>query len=279
MASPVPEQNACDSNREEVDGNGPERFRFTPGGPIEYSTDEGQTWKVDYRPKVNSEAENAYAMKVLPGNAVLYAGPLNAAFDPKSGNIAFSMGHEGVLVRRADGQYQWASIGSYDHQKVAGIPPDGYFTLLLGEGILALLAALLSFETFLLGTRRRWWRVTLVVTGWLAFLFCALIVPPAITNGAYGPTMSGMALLGTAIWLLIVLLVLGIGALRTKAFVGWKAPLAAVLTALVFLIPYALWAINVIPSYYLAALIAMVMLIVGIVLGLRLRKETIKATE
>lgn len=262
-------QNACDSNREEVDGTGPDRFRFTPGGPIERSADEGETWQTDYRPKVQSEAENAYAMKVLPSNAVLMAGPKNAAFDPKTGNIIFSMGHEGVLVRRADGQYQCVAIGQYDHAKVAGIPAGGYLTLLLGEVFLALLASLMGFNTILLRARHRWWQITLVALGWLAWLFTALIVPPAITNGGYGPTMSGMALLGTAVWAVIVLLVLGIGTLRAKIFVGWKAELILILTAAVFLIPYIMWAVNWMPDYYLAALIAIGVVVVGIVVGMR----------
>jgi hypothetical protein len=226
------------------------RYRYTPGRLIiERSTDGGLTWQVDHQLEPTTGAERAYAQKKSTAAVVDVPVPASGAVDPVTGNVVFAMGPWGVLVRQASGEYTWAvgSDGGPLGYNLAKAPE-----LLVGEGLLAIGVFLLGLCT--LGNRvsRTRARVVFLVIGWLVWGLAAFATPPALSYG-YAIMVENVLLVAAA----VVALPLTADTLFRVATVGPKSlPRIVVVSAgaaLLFLLPYALWSINAIPSYYLAA--------------------------
>jgi hypothetical protein len=241
------------------------RLRFFMGSSIEMSTDGGQTWQVDFNIQGSNQAQVAYYQKVHTGNAVIVPGPVDAVVDPTTGNAIFAMGHEGVLVRLADGTWQWVTVGVYHHVEFSRqIQP---LVVLLGGEILS--AVFLSFgliNTWIV-RRRRWkLRILHVILVWLVWGISVLVFPPALTN-------SYPALISSALLLLIAIAVIPFG-IENLVFLARRSPkrliqvlLYALGGGVLFLLPYILWGLNAIPSYTLAAGFALIMNIAVCLLG------------
>ncbi|HZW02344.1 MAG TPA: hypothetical protein VFF68_00335 [Anaerolineaceae bacterium] len=259
------------------EGDGAEKVLAIPDTEIRYryddrvierSEDGGASWQADYEPAAFHEAERAYLEKTTSVNESYSPTPIDAVYDPASGNVIFSMGHRGVLVRLASGEWQWAAVGPHRHMALEQSGLAGYFTLLQGELVLAVAAALLVFSTLAwLLLEKKWHRTAKLIVGWLLFVAVAAVVPPAVTNQAYSNLIVNFGLLAAAIWTVLsaVLDAVSLSRLgrpslgRTALFSLWALP--------AYLLPYLLWAARVLPYYYLAALLAAVILAVVLVLG------------
>ena len=113
----APRNPIADPNRPQV------MYGYRQEDLIERSEDGGQTWVAEFRLEPLSEAERqTYAEGHNPSSytgdntkSVFAPRPLDAVFEPGSGNALFAMGHQGVLVRSAGGQWWWATLGRYRH--------------------------------------------------------------------------------------------------------------------------------------------------------------------
>jgi hypothetical protein len=113
----APRNPITDPNRPQI------MYRYHQEDVIERSEDGGQTWHGEFWLQQVSEGERqTYAQGHKPSSytgdnttSVFPPRPLDALFDPASGDALFAMGHQGVLVRSADGSWWWATLGRYRH--------------------------------------------------------------------------------------------------------------------------------------------------------------------
>jgi hypothetical protein len=250
------------------------RYRYSPGSlVIERSTDGGLTWQVDHQLQPTGGAEEAYALKKSSTAVVDVPVPTSAAVDPVTGNVVFAMGPWGVLVRHVTGAYTWAvgSDGGPLGYNLAKAPE-----LLVGEGLLAIEVFLLGLCTLGNCVSRTRARNIFLVIGWLLWGLAALATPPALSYG-YAIMVENALLVAPA----LVALPLTADTLFRVATNRPKALLRIVVVsagaALLFLLPYALWATNAIPSYYLAAAFGIVLMIGALFGGMRWLGDTMPA--
>lgn len=89
-------------------------YRFNPEVSIERSLDGGSTWQLDFNLS-GTEARMTYYVNIRHDGVERRSGPLDALFDPRTGNLVVAMGYEGVLVRSPLGAWTWVSVGQYTH--------------------------------------------------------------------------------------------------------------------------------------------------------------------
>jgi hypothetical protein len=243
-------------------------YRYTPGQSIEISTDAGATWQSIYSMAPETEAAEALTRKST-SNAMLRSVPLDGKVDRSTGNAVFAMGHEGVLVRRAsDAAWREVAVGSFRPTAVSGA--DDFLSLLVGEGLLAVALGLLAVSTLATRTLVRgkalW--VFALALGWVIWVAVLFVFSPALASG-YGTALSYGALLVLGVLLLVTTVISVIGlAQEGRRSVG-RALLVGLLAALVFVFPFALWAVNAVPRYLVAAILATVLGVAVIVVGSR----------
>jgi hypothetical protein len=226
------------------------QYRSNPGESVERSTDGGQSWLVDYEIRPSEQAEHAYSIKTNGGNAAVFAPPLDAYYDPASGNLILAMGFTGALVRQADGTYTSVAVGKFAPER----PAFGQmlFTVLSGEMILALIFGGLGIATVNLPEKKHWLRMTALVLGWLTWGATCLIFPPALQEGAYSYVFpqAGMLVAG------LLALVLAVEALirqgMRSAGLALRLGLLWLASAVLFFLPFLLWLVNILPNYTLA---------------------------
>jgi hypothetical protein len=250
-------------------------YRYIRGGQvIERSTDAGLTWRAEYRLGPKYEAAVAYANKKRPGTVVDIPLPASAVIDSRTGNVIFAMGHDGILVREASGEYIWP-IEAQDGR--SGFSAAKVPELLIGEGVLAIGVTLLGLST--LGNRvaRTRARDIFLVIGWLLLGLAALATPPALTYG-YGIMVEWVLL--TADGLVILLLTVDtLFRVSVRNPHAWpRIVLASCVAGLIFLLPYVLWAFNAIPRYYPAEAIAAALVIAVLLSGRRWVDQLAAAT-
>jgi hypothetical protein len=220
---------------------------------IQRSSDGGRTWKVEYSWRPLGQADQVYDQTIHQNYGPYSGSPTFAVADPGTGNIIFAMGTQGVLVRQAGTQqYSWVPVGPYHEIKFDRL--ELIVNLIFGEGILALIAGGLGITLLGLAVRKDKAKAVfawLGVAGWLAIVW---IFPPAqFFSSHYGsvfPAM-GLFLVGWDALVLAVTTFFQAGA-RHRALL-WKFALAFLGLAILFYVPYVLWALNVLPDYFFAA--------------------------
>ncbi|MGE5603414.1 MAG: hypothetical protein ACM30E_10200 [Nitrososphaerales archaeon] len=249
------------------------QYRTTPGQNIELSEDGGATWRVVYEVPAVSEASAAARRRRLSSYAMMRPVPLDGKVDRVTGNAVFAMGHAGVLVEEAaSGAWREAAVGQY--RPVDANSLSDFLELLLGEILLAVGIGLLGFDTLatrLLVRGKALWVVALVVA-WLIWAAVVFLFPPALAYG-YGAIVTYGAMLVLGVVLLVLTVIALAGYLRNadgrvKDFLG-RPLLAAVVAAILFLLPYALWATGTLPRYPLAAIFGAILGVAAIIAGAR----------
>ncbi|NLG96553.1 MAG: hypothetical protein GX491_04250 [Chloroflexi bacterium] len=223
------------------------RYRYKPGESIEFSNDAGQSWQAGMSLTPVSEAEQMYYIKSRPGNAWFDPGPMDAIADPNTGNMLFAMGHQGVLVREAGGEWVWSMTGVY--RRMETFPDIDAFAVLLGGMIpMASGLAFLVFSTAALRLTFHPVRLVLLVLAWLAWLIVNIFVPPA-TSTSYGLTVTliGMAAAGVIIVPLAV--EQGVRLTRRAPHLLPRLIGLALAGGLLYLLPYVLWLYNAMPNF------------------------------
>ena len=240
------------------------KLRGSVGAGVEISRDGGNTWQVEYRLSENSQSMDSYYSYTAGGNPILIPGPLDAIYDPVSGNTLFAMGHQGVLVRREDATYTWVSVGSYNRPDLAS--PSVFLTVLGRELDLSAALVLLLFATGALMIKKYHWAIKLLaILFWLVWLV-GTISSPARTSGS-----EIQAIIGIIIWVVLILaLISGIwGAIALFRQHAWRGFIMALTGGIMFLLPYYFWYINAIPDYFIALMVALAIALASALVILR----------
>ncbi len=246
-----------ESSAEIFDPNNPLRgYRYGPDSPIEMTIDGGQTWQSAYDWRGASQAQKAYMTHRGGGNLEHLRLPASAIIDPASGNALFAMGHQGMLVHTAQGEWVWAAVGKYQRAEIN--TPAALWLLLSGEVMLAAILALLLIALQGLRIGRGWFRILLMAVLLLGWLGILVVLSPALMSG-YGQAASGLAQ--------IPLLLLALGAavevlirLRKEGFRRYaQLILGALLGAALFLLPFILWGLGSFASYHLAVVFGLLL--------------------
>jgi hypothetical protein len=220
-------------------------YRYSPGC-IQKSEDGGKTWQVESEPPFANEAEKRYFENHLHDvhNSRYAIGPLDAVGDPATGNILFAMGYEGILLRKGNGEWQWVAIGDYSphaHLNYAAI-----IELLNIEIILAAGFGLLIICTLALRMRPDGARIFILGLLWIPWLGCMIFNHPAIRiisiTFNFIRILVGIILTGCTLDAII-----RIYKIRCTALI--PIIVTAVFGSLLFLLPYGLWSVNIIPKY------------------------------
>jgi hypothetical protein len=232
-------------------------YSFTPGGDIRRSEGEDTTGKVEYQINPVTQAQKAYYCKTHTGNPVLEDSPQDGIFDSASGNLIFAMGHEGVLVRQADGTYKMVQVGPYGKVKTTQL--DVLMTVLSGE--LGLAACFGGLVVVVLGLyeERSLLKKLVSVMAVVIWIFPVFFVPPALSAGSYAAMLSSISILVAG--LLIFPLALDgffmVGILAPDSLL--KLGLLVIAGMCLFFLPYLLWGLNLLPDYRLATLVAVIL--------------------
>ncbi len=228
------------------------QVRFEPGKPVEVSVDHGNTWRVEYNIESGSQAQEAYHQKFSSGSPVFRAGPLDAVIDPVSGNVIFAMGQEGILVRRPDQTWHWVTVGDYQYINSHEL---NFYALLWGEILLAVINGLLIVTV--LGLKINFHRPKQIsgrvwtVIAWLVLVTVLILFPPAFTPG-----YAEMILIAAIVLMFLILLPLSVTTLvqlKDSPDLIKKLLLYAGVGVILFMVPFLMWSVNLLPQYYFAA--------------------------
>jgi hypothetical protein len=232
-------------------------YWFTPGENIIRSTGGEAAGIVEYEVQPVSQAQKAYYFKTHTGNPILVNSPQDGIFDPASGNVIFSMGHEGVLVRQAQGAYQLVEVGPYGQVKTTQL--QVLMTTLMGE--IALAACFGGLVVVVLGLHEEHSKLKKLVSIFavIVWLFPVFFVPPALSAGSYAAALSSIAtvVVGMLIFPLVLDGFFMVGILAPDSLL--RLITLAVEGMLFFLVPFVLWGVNLLPDYRIATFLAVVL--------------------
>jgi hypothetical protein len=236
-------------------------FRVTIQEKVERKTPGGE-WEEILVVKDPSQAEQAYRDQTQTTNLSFLPGPLDAVIDPVSGNLLLAMGGEGVMIIKPDGQQVWVAVGDYRH---GGLRQDGIVgivNLLSLEFLLALLAGVAWWLTATLRYDRTRWQTAWVVIAWIGVALAVFLAHPDFVSGYFAAiTMLGVLVLG--IYLAVIVIARIIRVTRKKSG-GLLLPLAGIpVIMILFILPFVLWGLNILPEFLLAALVAGVLIAAG----------------
>ncbi len=243
------------------------KYRFAPGAEIARSEDGGETWKREVNLHQAEEARAAFQRKNTYYEPA--PGPADALIDPQTGNVVVAMRHEGVLVRDKNGKWSWIAVGSYNRYEPRSLNDSLY--LISGELWFALPLAFLVVNTLARPartSRRRLWDVLLGV-GWVLWGFVLIGLQPAMSNWGYLEFPVSVFMLVVAALALAGGIVGAVQVFRwsPRAFVPIGA--TAVVAALLYFLPYLLWAFGALPRYWLATLFAWALVAATLFAGYR----------
>lgn len=239
-------------------------LRFIPGDSIQRSTDGGQAWKVVYDLSFLKQEIRKYYHHNRNAEweeQIIDPGPFDVIYHPYSRNFVFAMGWEGVLVYTHSGNWKWVSFNRYSLVDFKAARDD--------------LTSILHYELWLAG----------------ALFFLVLNTASIRILSTTYPSL-GLALLGWAIWLVLVISCMPLSidssedryvgfvllALPTLVFLAIPASAVTLwnlihhkpdflikimpiclITATLFLLPYVLWTQGTILRYQTATQYALIL--------------------
>lgn len=234
------------------------RYRYTPG-MIERSTDGGKAWTTDYTWQPLSEADRIYYQTKNQSHYPYSSPPTYALADPKTGNVIFAMGQEGILVRQGganeNSSYSWKSLGPY--QKIQFAKGNLLPGLISGELIMAVLIGGLGITLLSLRLKMNIVKLIFLILAIIGWVIVAFAFPPALLfvssySGIY--SLAGIAVVGL-LTLILTIFSLFTAGMNSRVSLGWFL-IFLLLIPLVFICPFVLWVFDIIPAYYLTLSIA-----------------------
>jgi hypothetical protein len=196
---------------------------------------------------------------VCAGPRAFAPGPLDALIDRSTGNLVVAMGHDGILTRVSGGVWHWMSVGNYHKGDVYQV---GVF-LFIQHDLLAmgLLLVLLPATITLLNRRLP----IIVLGGWVLWLL-------SFTLKGFISFVDVLFPFSTLLWALIVAGVLLNWKFARKLRFEYEGTLPIItvvilslVTALLFLLPYILWARGSLPNYGTASAFAALLTIASFI--------------
>ena len=238
-------------------------YRFTRGRSIERSSDGGNHW-VEELDISQSEAQRQYYQ-----SRSLYEpdGPLDAIWDSKTGNLIVAMSYEGIVVRTPNGQWQWVSTDDKYFQLRRAPQNLAAAGLLTFEIILAVALGFLSISiTQALLGRLSSMIIAVVVLSGLVWAACIFIVPSFV--GFFVRSEGLQAILAIPVLLVSIgpttFVALRRNILRPNEINFTVFVATAILTPILFLLPFVLWTYDVIPHYETARIIALSLTLIAL---------------
>jgi len=273
-SAPDCSKNAQDNTIQDI--NHPDiLYLFSSGSNIEKSSDGGKTWQIEFDISSGNPVKKAFYEKSLRESTLIPPGPLDAIFDPNTGNIIFAMGNEGVLVRVESGNWVWVAVGDHEHIEFTTI--DALFNLSDEICLAIFLAALLLF-TWAVVLNRSGRKEFVLGLSWVICLVLFFLLP-SVQKRYYGISLVEWFIL---IYSLIITL-LSINILRASIGNMRRTILRLIgqslLSAILFLLPYFLWAMGILSNYNLAMTFALVFSIANLFMGLHSIKNLSKKTQ
>jgi hypothetical protein len=261
------QQGCSPNNLTAIDSTRPEiRYRWVPAKQIDRSTDGGETWTLDcdlyqlrqdVRRHTHPSGEDGFFNYIDSS-----PGPHGGLVDSKTGNVVLAMGWDGVLTRTQDGKWHWVKISHYGLADLS--IPSNIRAALFSE---LWLAAALIILVLVIARAYVWksflWK-TLAIIGLIGWLYLKTFGtreyhanPSLLSNDVY--FVSGFLALG----LLLISLPLTVIALwnfaRTFPRILLKILIVGVITAGLFLLPFAFWSQGTIPKYSTAELFSLIL--------------------
>lgn len=238
-------------------------LRYRAGEKIEQSLENGKSWQLAYDLLPKSDFQ-----KYFNNRSQYYMnnpGPHSAIYDPTTGNFLFTMGHEGILLRKSTGIWEWVKVGKYS----LNIPTnnDRVMILLDGQYLLAILISLAVFITSILRYKDgkiRFWFVILTILG---IILITLIANPILNNG-YFPLFYYAG----PIFLLLVgiyLCIKTIGRGENHRTIKQYLPLLifSLANGIIYLMLILLWTFWIIPYFNEVLSLEMLILVSSILIG------------
>ena len=237
------------------------------GGAFERSADGGQTWQREIDSLSLTEAEVTYYKRSRdPLETDNWRQPQDLFIDRVTGNVVVALGQAGVMVRTPDGQWRHVSVGPYSYEALDSAKIG---SLLSGESALTLAVPLMILGTsFSLAMGRRWWHFILGLSTWLTWSLLILL-SPAIDSVLYDSASNTFVSL---LYLpMAIALPWGINSMFRLSLIAWHAllivGLCATAGAVLFYLPYLLWAWAKIPNYDTARAYALLLVVAVSVLS------------
>jgi hypothetical protein len=243
-------------------------YRFNRGQSIERSTDKGQTWTLDYDLSyLSKDVRNIYHYgehSQTTGEIYVYLGPLDAKFDPTTSNLVLAMGWDGILVRTPDSKWQWVTVGPY-HLDNLNQPQNIIPFLSANELWLAFFLIPLGLTTIIYTFGKVTCSAIGIVIAWFLWAVC-LWIPPDYRTYPLGQNFSLVAYIAYPLIALIAL-PLAYGAIKKlrgkialRNLLSWSA-----ISALLFLLPFALWTQGTIGNYPTAVIFAVALAVTTLI--------------
>lgn len=259
------------------------QYRWKSGGPVERSTDGGQSWVVDYPlVEMQQDVRRYYNHYTIPDDGYsgysrdFFLGPVGGLVDQATSNVVLAMSWDGVLVRTADdGQWHWISVG--DNYKLADI--QGFKEIreaLFFELWLAGAMAFLVITTATAYMRQHgisWLRIGLLIVGWISWFALTLFLLPESKVKYDIFTSKDTFTIGIVSLPLLVFLAIPMSAgavwdMARNFRPLWKPiALVAVGVAVLYLLPFIPWTQGTIPRYQTALGFAVFLTGAGLVAG------------
>lgn len=241
------------------------RYRYFPGERIERSEDGGGTWVEHYDLRRFHDARSAFYE--YKKGFQLITGPFSGAIEPSSGNAVFAMGHDGVLVHEASGDWTWVVVGEFGREgRPLPSSPKELVGFLYGELHLSILFGLLSIASVLVEGQFTARKIAPLSIPWFAFLL-AWFLRPALYRLAYSSALAVFLAYSGYVMVLLHILIFSRDFIKLHNLRFLLMIL--VLGFVIFYLPYLLWALTWLPSYSIASIISLLLGVVMIALGRR----------
>lgn len=252
--------------------NGP-TYRVIMQEKVERKTAAGG-WEEILAMKDPSQAEQMYRNQTQSTNLHYLRGPLDAMLVPQSGDLLLAMSTDGILLIEPNGKQTWVAVGEYRH---GGLRQDGIVgmvSLLSLEFLLAFLVGVAWWLNATLRHDRTRWQTAWVVIAWIGVALAVFMAHPDFVSGYFAAiTMLGVLVLGVYLAVIVIARVIRVARKNAR---GLLLPLAGIpVIMLLFILPFVLWGLNILPEFMLAALVAGILVAAaGVPLAMALGKKT-----
>ena len=230
------------------------QYRITETGMIDISQDNGRNWKSIYSRNYISDVKEYYQLQNRPSAVIMKPGAQDTLYDPKSGNILFAMGLEGIIAIQQDSLPKAISVG--DNHPVNLSNPVIFFGMMFPFALLSGGIIIIFTGTFFLFKKGVFYWLLLLFSlgcwGFLAYTFYDL--------GYISIVFIVMTIV--SVLLLFGLFIDQYEMIKNNNQINWNEygylPFAGGIS---YFFCYILWYINVIPKYQTAVLSSFVIVI------------------
>jgi hypothetical protein len=227
-------------------------YRISDSGLFEISENGGDQWSITFQSVILSQAEITYINQT--GVFPYSPGPFSAVYDPETGNVIFAMGDAGILIHQSDGAWIEVPIDNYNRPVLTNSKIPNLISLEIALAISFLLIC--SLAPYLLFKAKIWQRVLLLLF-FMGFLFLPIWMKPALVQVGYGKVIAFFIPVFLICTFIFALLTVFFDRKNMLSYLPLPV-LIGFIGSLVFITPFFLWGLNIIPSYEISLAISMV---------------------